>query len=88
MQTFEISPGRVTAANGRMHWRLAPRQARPGRSFQTRNHIRGPAVGAWRGTSPTARIAILCNSLQFDSIPIRIGFVSDRIPVATHYPTG
>ena len=79
MQTFEISPGRVTAANGRMHWRLAPRQARPGRSFQTRNHIRGPAVGAWRGTIPTARIAILSNPLQ--SFAIRFDSDSNRVRI-------
>ena len=29
MQTFEISPGRVTAANGRMHLRPTPRQVVP-----------------------------------------------------------
>ena len=106
MQRFQISPGRVTAANGRMHWRPTPRQVvpnqkphpgprgwsvawnephrtaqdtRPGTSFQTRNYIWAPAVGAWRGTSPTARIAILCNPLQ--SFAIRFDSDSNRVRI-------
>ena len=81
MQRFQISPGRVTAANGRMHWRPTPRQVVPNQ--KPHPGPRGWSV-AWNDPyrtdcNPFQSFAILCN-------PIRFRFESGSNPIGFRWP--
>ena len=71
MQRFQISPGRVTAANGRMHWRPTPRQVVPNQKLHP--GPRGWSV-AWNDPHRTD-----CNPLQ--SFAIRFDSDSNRVRI-------
>ena len=89
MQRFQISPGRVTAANGRMHWRPTPRQVVPNQ--KPHPGPRGWSV-AWNepqrtDCNPLQSFAILCKGpFCKDSIPIRFRFESGSNPIEFRWP--